>query len=263
MAEIILEVIKDADLIKFFAIVGSIFFFFGVVGRIWGVKEPMSRSSKWILSIVGIIMLLGAALGFVDNKNQLISNKIISEQKEQIRQAEATKTVSNQQNVKGDNNKTVGNVTGDNNQVVQGNNNKLNSDNKTIIKSSYKEGDYIVYFSYNTETKDTTILKRVKQQNEPVKPVSKEKSDVCSLNNKTYYMMTMRPHYFVKFYDQNGDTYKFVAHINAYDYNGTAKFTGKEIVFFGNNSTKGEASLSNGCKYLTGFLGSHTMNFTL
>lgn len=262
MATSLLELLKDADLIKFFAIVGSIFFLFGVTGRVWGVKEPLSFFPKLFLFSVGALMLVSAATGFIDNKNHYFSDKINKSQQQLTEKKTTTNGINseNNQKIKGNNNKTIGNTTGNNNHLVQGNNNNLNSNNSNIVKNHYIEGDYTVYYTYNTETGDTLSRKRVK--NKTVTIDDEEQDELpCSLNDKTYYMMTMRPHYFIKFYDKSGNTYKFVAYINAYDYNGTAVQTGKTIKFSGNGD--GEASLSNNCKYLTGFLSRHSLNFTL
>jgi len=260
MATALLELLKDASLIKFFAIVGSIFFLFGVTGRVWGIKEPIPGFAKFLLFLVGALMLTGAAVGFVDNKNQYFSNK--QNDGQQLLEPKPNNN-GNNQNVNGKKNNTIGNTTGTGNQNVQGNNNNLNSNNKTTtINSSYKDGDYTVYFTINTVNGDTVKIRKVKDKTNADEE-SDEDTNVCPLNNKTYYMMTMRPHYFLKFYDRSGNVYKFVAYINAYNYNGTATISGKSISFESGNSVIGEASLSNNCKILTGHLDDHTLNFTL
>jgi hypothetical protein len=267
MATALLDLLKDANLIKFFAIVGSIFFLFGVTGRVWGVKEPITGFSKFVLFFLGALMLAGAAMGFIDNKNQYFS-KPKNNENQQIIETQSGKN-NNNQKVSGSKNNTNGNTTGNNNQNVQGNNNNVNSNNQNISNSSYVEGDYTIHYTYNTITGDT-LSKKATRNKKKTSPQLEEEVDfddsACNLNNKTYWSITMSSQYFLKFYDKSGNKYKFIAYESAENIHGTATQNGDNISLNGNFG-RGEVSLSNGCKYLTGHIqgnyGSHALNYQI
>lgn len=262
----LLDLLKDSNLIKFLAFMGSFFFLVGAMGKCWGIKEPIGLFRQLLILFVGILMLAGAATGFVKNKTQYTSTTNGSSDSTIIKKdIVQTDQHNNDQKVKGKKNQTIGHTTGNNNQNVQGNNNTLNSNNPKIV-NSYREGDYTVYISYNPNTGDTTIT-RVKDK--IIDEDEIEEAASYSLNNKTYYSLTMKPHYYVKFYDKEGNRYKFVANINEVSYHGFATQTGNSIIFTelsssdNENAQIGSASLLNSHKILTGHLRGKDINFSL
>lgn len=73
--------------------------------------------------------------------------------------------------------------------------------------------------------------------------------------------------YFIKFYDRQANSYKFIGYVGWDDINGTAIQSGQDISIDG-SAGKGSLSLSNDCRYLTGYIKSpfyfkHTINYEL
>ncbi|MBL0183906.1 MAG: hypothetical protein IPP96_17115 [Chitinophagaceae bacterium] len=109
-------------------------------------------------------------------------------------------------------------------------------------------------------TPENMVAKPKKNNQDQNEPYSEEIS--YNLNEKTYWSITMPSTYFIKFYDKKGNTYKFIAYIEAVNYNGTAIQNDVTIKLKGETGN-GEVSLSNNGKYLTGFLDGHTLNHQL
>ena len=181
MISSILDLLNDSSLVKFFSITGVAFLFFSAIGKVWGIKGDLNKSSRILLLGMSLIMLFVALIGYSEMKNNFISNNFISK-KPVIEEFENTAIEKiNTQSVKGKKNNTIGEIKGDknkviqgnknvtsgdiqgnNNKVAQGNNNDLSTGKSNQVNSSYKEGDYIIHFTYNKISGDT-ISKRYEQ----------------------------------------------------------------------------------------------------
>ncbi len=113
----------------------------------------------------------------------------------------------------------------------------------------------------NLNKNDTTAIVHDSLINPPIKKIN-NKTSVCDINNVTYSSMSMRGIYYIKFYDKEGNNFKFVAYEGAENINGTAILKGNKIFLDGNYGT-GEVTLGNNCEYLTGYIQGKYERFSL